>query len=143
MNFTSVKKKASVRWETSAVSGVRVTIVHPNRHRKPLHPLSHQLHDVDVCREKEASEAEVRLAEFFDNHAVTFCKVLVRDHLVSIDILPNVNFVKLNRDVKLEISVFPHYKVDEQSNKEPDKSFQNGKSEDKGAVAFMNIVRKA
>ena len=58
--------------ETSAVSGVRVMIVHPNRHRKSLHPLSHQSHDVDVCREKEASEAEVRLSEFFDNRADTF-----------------------------------------------------------------------
>ena len=33
----SGKKRASVRRETSAVSGMRVTIVHQNRHRKPLH----------------------------------------------------------------------------------------------------------
>ena len=59
---------------------------------------------------------------------------------MSIDITSNVNFMKLNRNVKQEISVFPHYKVDKRPNKEPNKSFQKGKSEDKGAVAFMNIV---
>ena len=90
---TSGEKKASVRRETSAVSGTRVTVVLRNRHRKPLHPLCHQLQEVDLCRKKEASEAEVRLAEFFDNRADTFCKVLVRDLLVSIGILPNVNFL--------------------------------------------------
>ena len=39
---TSGKKQASVRKETSAVSRMRVMIVHQNRHRKPLHPVSHQ-----------------------------------------------------------------------------------------------------
>ena len=59
---TSGKKKASVRRETNEVSGMRVTIVQ-NRHRKPNHPLSHNLqkHEVDVCREKEMPEAEASL----------------------------------------------------------------------------------
>ena len=34
---TSGKKKASVRKESSAISGMRVTTVHQNRHQKPLH----------------------------------------------------------------------------------------------------------
>ena len=61
---TSGKKKASVRRETSAVSGMRVTIVR-NQHRKPNHPLSHNLqkHDVEVCREKEVPEAEASRAK--------------------------------------------------------------------------------
>ena len=75
-------------------------IVHQNRHRKPLHPLSHQWHEVEARREIEASEAEVRLAEFFDNRAGNIWKVLVRDHLVSIGILLDVNFTKQKRDVK-------------------------------------------
>ena len=83
---------ASVRRETSAVSGMRVMIVHQNRHRKPLHPLSHQRHEVEVRREKEASEAKVTMVPFFDHRAEIFEKVLVRDHFVSIGILPNVNF---------------------------------------------------
>ena len=38
----SGKKKGSVRRATDAVSGMREIIVQ-NRHRKPRHPLSHQL----------------------------------------------------------------------------------------------------
>ena len=53
------KKKANVRRETSAVSGMRVTIVHKNQHRKPPHLLSRQRHEVEVCREKGVSEAKV------------------------------------------------------------------------------------
>ena len=40
--FTVDLEKASVRRETSAVSGMRVMILHRNLHWKPLHPLSHQ-----------------------------------------------------------------------------------------------------
>ena len=85
------RKRASVRTETTAVSSTRVMIAHQNRHRKPLHPLSHQWHEVKARREKEASEAKVTLAEFFDNRADTIWKVVVRDHLESSGILPNVN----------------------------------------------------
>ena len=42
------RKKASVRKDTNAVSGMRVTIVHKNRHRKPPHLLSHPPHEVEV-----------------------------------------------------------------------------------------------
>ena len=82
---------ANVRRDTNAVSGMGVKIVHKNRHRKPPHLLSHQWHEVEVCQEKGTSEAKVSLASFFDNRADTFWKVLARDRLVSIGILPNVN----------------------------------------------------
>ena len=36
--------------------------------------------------------------------------------------------------------LFPHHKVEEQPSKKPKKSFQNGKSDDKGAVAFVKTV---
>ena len=65
----SGKKKANVRMETSAVSGMRVTIVHKNRHQMPPHLLSHQWHEVEVCRGKEVSEAKVTMVPFFDNRA--------------------------------------------------------------------------
>ena len=70
---TSGKKKASVRRKTDAVSGMRVTIVRRNRHRKPNQPLSHNLpkHEVEVCREKEASEAEASLRNSIDRRAKT------------------------------------------------------------------------
>ena len=97
---TSGKKKANVRRETSAVSDTRVTIVNKNRHRKPPHFLSRHQHEAEVCREKEVSEAKVTLVWFFDNHANTSWKVLARDRLVSVGILPSVNSTKQNRIVK-------------------------------------------
>ena len=66
------KKMANVPRETSAVSSMRVTIVR-NRHRKPPHPLSHNLqkHEVEVSREKEMPEAEASLRNSIDRHAST------------------------------------------------------------------------
>ena len=52
------KQMVSVREETNAVSDTRVVIV-KNRHRKPLHPLSHQHQEVEVCiEEKERQRLE-------------------------------------------------------------------------------------
>ena len=50
---TSGKKKASVRTETNAVSGMRATIVTQCRGGR------------NVCREKEVSEAKVTMVPFF------------------------------------------------------------------------------
>ena len=66
----SGKQKDSVREETSAVSGTTVMNVQ-NRHRKPLHPLSHQHQEVEVRRDKGASEAGVRLGRPIDSRAKT------------------------------------------------------------------------
>ena len=99
------KKKANVRRKTSAVSGMRGTIVHKNRHQMPPHFLSQQWHEVEVCRGKEVSRAKVILVSFLDNRVDTMWKVLARNRLVSIGILPNVNSTKQNRDVKQGISV--------------------------------------
>ena len=97
---TSGRKKAIVRRETSAVSGMRVMIVHQKRHRKPLHPLSHQLHEVEVRREKRSVRA--------------------RSHLVSIGILPNVKSIQTKTGCKAgDKCLFPHHEVDEQPNKKP------------------------
>ena len=66
----SEKQKVSVREETNAVSVTRVMVVQ-NRHQKPLHPLSHQHQEVEVRREKEASEAEASLGSPTDSRAKT------------------------------------------------------------------------
>ena len=68
---TSGKKKASVRKETNAVSSMRVTIVRINQNTMPPHLLSQPCHEVEVCRGKEVSEAEVTNGPFFDNRADT------------------------------------------------------------------------
>ena len=66
---TSGKKKANVRKETNAVSGMRVTIVYKNLITMPPHLLSHPCHEVEVCRRKEVSKAKVTMVPFFDNRA--------------------------------------------------------------------------
>ena len=79
---TSGKKKASVRMETNAVSGMRVTIVRKNQNPQPPHLLSRQCHEDEVCRRKEVSEAKVTMVPFFDNLADIMWEVLARDRLV-------------------------------------------------------------
>ena len=64
---TRGKKKASVRRETNAVSGMRLTIERKNQTPKPPHLLSHQCHEVEVRRGKEVSEAKVTMVPFFDD----------------------------------------------------------------------------
>ena len=52
VSFTSGKKKASIRKENNAVSGMRETIVHKNQTTMPPHFLSHPCHQVEVFRER-------------------------------------------------------------------------------------------
>ena len=64
----SGEKKVGVREETSVVScttGMNVQ----NRQQKPLHRPSHQHHEVEVRREKGASEAEASLGSSLDSRA--------------------------------------------------------------------------
>ena len=89
------KQQGSVREETNAVSSTTVMSVQP----KPLHPLSHQRQEVEVRREKGASEAGVRLGRPIDSHTKTSRKVLALNYLVTIGILPNVIFISQNRAV--------------------------------------------
>ena len=51
--------KASVRKETVAVSGMRVTTVPKNQTTMPPHLPSHPCHEVEVCRGREVSMAKV------------------------------------------------------------------------------------
>ena len=102
---TSGKKKSSVRKETNAVSGMRVTIVPRNQTSLPPHLPSHPGHGVEVCRRKEVSKAKVTMVPFSDNRADIIWRVLARDRLVNIGILPSVNFTKQKRVAKPGISV--------------------------------------
>ena len=66
-----------------------------DRAQKPT-PKAATLSELSMTRSrcalrKRVSEAKVTLVPFFDNRADIIWKVLVRDHLVSIGILPNVN----------------------------------------------------
>ena len=59
---------ASVRKETNAVSATKPKIVRKNQNTLPPRLLSQPYHEVEVCREKEVSEAKVTMGSF-DNRA--------------------------------------------------------------------------
>ena len=52
----------------------------------------------EAYREESLSEAEVHLGSLLHNCAEITSKVGVRDHLVTIGLLPNVNSIKQIRD---------------------------------------------
>ena len=64
------KAKGQCSEETNVVSGTTVMSVQ-NRHQKRFHPLSHQHQEVEVRREKGASEAEASLGRPIDSRAET------------------------------------------------------------------------
>ena len=90
------RKRTSARKETNAVSGMRVTTVHKNQTTMPPHHLSHPCHEVEVCGGKDVSEAKVTVVPFSDNRADVIWRVLTRERLVNIGILPSVNFTNRN-----------------------------------------------
>ena len=67
MLVTSGKNKASVRKETAAVSATILKIVRRNQNTLPPHLPSQPFDEVEVCREREVSEAKVTMGPFFDN----------------------------------------------------------------------------
>ena len=69
VHVVSGKKKASVRRETNAVSGMRVTIVRKNQNTLPPHLLIRPCQEVEVCRGKEVLEVKVTMVPFFDDRA--------------------------------------------------------------------------
>ena len=79
-----------------------------SRHQKPLHPLNYQHKEVEVRREKGASEAEAILGSSLDSRAKISWKVFAPNHLVTFGILPKVNSVNLNRAVNSVISARLH-----------------------------------
>ena len=93
---TSGKKKASVRKQTNAVSGMRVTIVHNNQTTMPPHLLSHPCNEVEVCRRKEVFKAKVTMVPFSNNREDIIWRGLARDRFVNIGILPSVKFTNRN-----------------------------------------------
>ena len=86
----------------------RVVIVRRPMTENPLHPLSHQHQEVEVRREKGASEAGVRLRRPIGSRAETSSKVLALNYLVTTDILPNVNCISLNGSVNSAQSAHFH-----------------------------------
>ena len=114
---TSKKNKASVRRKTSALSGMRVMIVHQNRHRKPLHPLSHPCHEVEVCRRTEYPRLKQTWCHSSTTVQILFESTCTRspsEYWHS----PECQFCKTESECKAgDKCLFPHHKVYEQPNK--------------------------
>ena len=64
---TRGKKKASVRMETDADSATTPKTVRKNQNTLPPRLPSQPIHEVEVCRGREASETKVTMGPFFDN----------------------------------------------------------------------------
>ena len=69
-------------------------IVRKNQNTLPPHLPSQPLHEVEVCRGREVSEAKVTLGSFFDNRVDIIWRVPARHRLVNIGILPTVFFLQ-------------------------------------------------
>ena len=122
--------------EKSEVSGtMRISV--QNRHQKPLHLLGLHHQEVDVRREKGASEAGVRLGRPIDSCAKTSRKVVAPNYLVTAGILPNVSFFCQNRVENSAITARLHTsRLKDNPAKTPKKDG------DKSAVAKMKDVRQ-
>ena len=91
--------------------------------------LSQLYHEVEVCRGREVSEATVTMGPFFDDCVEKIWEVLVRDRLVNIGIRPSASQL-YNNETGCKAGdkcLFPHYKVDEQTNQEPKKKLLSKK----------------
>ena len=99
---------------------MRVVIMHQNRH---------QWHEVDARKRCQRQKSDWQI--FATAVQMLFDKVLVRDHFVSIGILPNVMSVKTESGCRArDKCLFPHCKME---------SSQNRRSEDKSAVAVVKL----
>ena len=138
----SEKQKVSVREETNAVSDTRPRTVHKNQNTLPPSLLSQPYHEVEVCRGREVSEAKVTMGPVFDNRADNIWKVPARDRLVSVGIRPECQFYKNETGCKAgDKCLFPHYKVDEQPNKKPQKK-TTPKKEEKAMTRMLWLLWK-
>ena len=140
---TSGKKKASVRKETNAVSGMKVTIVPKNQDTLPPRLPSYQWREVEVCRRKEISKAKLTVVPFSDNRADIIWRVFAGDRLVDVGIHPSVNFTKQKWSANPEISVCSRIiRLMSNQTKSQRKAANSHRreSDDKSAVAIVKIV---
>ena len=136
---TNGKIKASVRRETSAVSGMRVTIVQ-SWHQKTRHPLSHQLHKArGRCVSRTRNARGRSQSERLNRPS---CKILLERYLhqITLWVLASSRVSiqkKLNRDVNSTQSAPSRTgRLKNNQTKKPKKG------DDKSAVAVVKSVRQ-
>ena len=133
---TSGKKKACVRKETNAVSGMRVTIVHKNQNVS-----RHTFRALGVTRSKRVSiKGESNRGSILRQPCRYYLKGTCTRSLCG---YWHRQFTKMKRVARLETKcLFPHYKFDEHPNNKPKKGYRSKKrreSDDKNAVAIAKI----
>ena len=129
-------EKASVREETSAVSGLTL-VGAQNQYQKMFHPLSHQHKEVEVRREKKPSKVGVRLGSPIDSRAKTSWKVFALNYLVTIWNPPECQFNKAESGCKFGNKCsFSHRKVEEQANRKLEEGWWQN------AVVVLKNVQK-
>ena len=98
-------KRPLFEGRTSAVYGMKVTIVHKNQNPKAATLSEPSMKRGRSVWKKRSVKGKCNHGAILRQPCRNYLKVLARDRFVSIGILPNVNSIKTNRDVKLEISV--------------------------------------
>ena len=138
---TSGTKLASVRRETSGVSGMRVMIVHQYRHRKPHPPSEPSMTRGRSASRKRSVRGRSQTGRILRQPCRYFLKGTCTRSPCEYWHPPECQFYKTDLGCKAgDKCLFPHFKVGEQPSKMPKNGFQHGKSDDKGAVAFAKTV---
>ena len=145
VSATGGNKKTNVRRQTSALSGMRVTIVHKKPNPNAAAPSGPSTtRGRSVSREsdiKGKSNPGIILRQPCGNYLKGTCTRSPCEYWHA----PACQFYKNQLGCKAgDKCLFPHHKVDEQPNKKPKKSdpfTQKGReSDDKNAVAIVRIV---
>ena len=123
---TSGKKKASVRKETNAVSGMRVATVRKNQNTKPPHLPSLRCHEVEVCRRKRSVRGRSQTDRIIRQSCRYFLKGTCTRSPCEYRHPPECQFYKTETSWKArDKCMFPHHQVDEQPNKKPKKGYHS------------------
>ena len=139
---TSGKKKASVRKETHAVSGMRVTIVHKNQTTNAATPSEPSLSRGRRVSRKRSIRGKGNRGSILRQPCRYYLKGTCTRSPCEYWHPPECQFHKAEAGCKArDKCLFPHHKVDEQPNKKPKKGYYSHKrreSDDKNAVKIVS-----
>ena len=130
-------QNSSVRKETSAISGMRVTIVQKKKENAATPSEPSFSRGRSESKKRRVSKAKVTVGPFFDNRADFFWEVPARERLVNIGIRPSANSQKQKRVIGRETSVCSRIaRLMNKSQRKATTSHKRRESDDKNAVAY-------
>ena len=130
-SVTSGKKKASVQKETDAVSVMNPKIARKNQNTAPPRLLNQPYHEVKRVSKKRSIQGKSNHGSILRQPCRFFWRVLARDRLVNIVILPSVIYKTETGCKAGDKCLFPHHKVDEQPNNKPKKGHYSLQKKDR------------